>query len=141
MCSSDLGGQGDRSDQSDQPGKARAREAPESPGGREPSGLGAAARRHGDLRAWAQLQPGPGWANAPRWQRPCSGLPPVGVRRHPGPAGGKLALTRRSAMAEVGPAHQRLREHLHQTRLLGSINSALYYDQNTVMPEIGRAHV
>ena len=42
-------------------------------------------------------------------------------------------------MAEVGPAHQRLREHLHQTRLLGSINSALYYDQNTVMPAAGAA--
>jgi hypothetical protein len=27
-------------------------------------------------------------------------------------------------MAEVGSAHQRLRDHLHQTRLLGSISSA-----------------
>ena len=34
-------------------------------------------------------------------------------------------------------AHQRLREHLHETRLLGSISSALYYDQNTVMPPAG----
>jgi carboxypeptidase Taq len=42
-------------------------------------------------------------------------------------------------MAEVGSAHQRLKEHLHQTRLLGSISSALYYDQNTVMPAAGAA--
>jgi carboxypeptidase Taq len=42
-------------------------------------------------------------------------------------------------MAEVGSAHQRLRDHLHQTRLLGSISSALYYDQNTVMPAAGAA--
>ena len=34
-------------------------------------------------------------------------------------------------------AHQRLRAYLHQTRLLGSISSALYYDQNTVMPAEG----
>jgi carboxypeptidase Taq len=34
-------------------------------------------------------------------------------------------------------AHQRLRAYLHQTRLLGSISSALYYDQNTVMPSEG----
>ena len=40
-------------------------------------------------------------------------------------------------MAAPGPAHQRLRDHLHQTRLLGSISSALYYDQNTVMPPAG----
>lgn len=33
----------------------------------------------------------------------------------------------------------RLRQHLHQTRLLGSISSALYYDQNTVMPSGGAA--
>ncbi|MEB3308163.1 MAG: carboxypeptidase M32 [Cyanobacteriota bacterium] len=33
----------------------------------------------------------------------------------------------------------RLREHLHHTRLLGSISSALYYDQNTVMPAHGAA--
>jgi carboxypeptidase Taq len=30
---------------------------------------------------------------------------------------------------------ERLRAHLHTTRLLGSIHSALYYDQNTVMPK------
>jgi carboxypeptidase Taq len=42
-------------------------------------------------------------------------------------------------MAEPGSAHQRLKDHLHQTRLLGSINSALYYDQNTVMPAAGAA--
>ncbi|MEB3321401.1 MAG: carboxypeptidase M32 [Synechococcaceae cyanobacterium] len=36
-------------------------------------------------------------------------------------------------------AQQRLRDHLHTTRLLGSIHSALYYDQNTVMPAGGAA--
>ena len=40
-------------------------------------------------------------------------------------------------MAAAAPAQQRLRDHLHQTRLLGSISSALYYDQNTVMPPAG----
>ncbi len=40
-------------------------------------------------------------------------------------------------MPQPGQALLRLREHLHQTRLLGSINSALYYDQNTVMPAAG----
>ena len=30
-----------------------------------------------------------------------------------------------------------LQQHLHQTRVLGSISSALYYDQNTVMPAAG----
>ncbi|MFM7311660.1 MAG: carboxypeptidase M32 [Cyanobium sp.] len=40
-------------------------------------------------------------------------------------------------MADAGPALQRLQQHLHQTRLLGSISSALYYDQNTVMPAAG----
>lgn len=34
-------------------------------------------------------------------------------------------------------AHQRLHDYLHATRLLGSISSALYYDQNTVMPSAG----
>ena len=33
----------------------------------------------------------------------------------------------------------RLHGHLHETRLLGSISSALYYDQNTVMPAAGAA--
>ena len=33
----------------------------------------------------------------------------------------------------------RLREHLHTTRLLGSIHSTLYFDQNTVMPSAGAA--
>jgi carboxypeptidase Taq len=37
----------------------------------------------------------------------------------------------------LAPALQQLREHLHQSRLLGSISSALYYDQNTVMPAAG----
>jgi carboxypeptidase Taq len=37
------------------------------------------------------------------------------------------------------PALARLQQHLHTTRLLGSISSALYYDQNTVMPAAGAA--
>ena len=40
-------------------------------------------------------------------------------------------------MPAQGPAFAQLRQHLHQTRLLGSISSALYYDQNTVMPSAG----
>lgn len=36
-------------------------------------------------------------------------------------------------------ALERLRSHLHQTQLLGSISSALYFDQNTVMPVAGAA--
>ena len=43
------------------------------------------------------------------------------------------------AMAVTGEALERLQSHLHQTRLLGSISSALYYDQNTVMPADGAA--
>ncbi len=35
------------------------------------------------------------------------------------------------------PAFERLRAHLHTTQLLGSIHSALYYDQNTAMPSGG----
>ncbi len=42
-------------------------------------------------------------------------------------------------MAAPGEALARLQSHLHQTRLLGSISSALYYDQNTVMPADGAA--
>ena len=42
-------------------------------------------------------------------------------------------------MAVPGEALARLQSHLHQTRLLGSISSALYYDQNTVMPADGAA--
>jgi carboxypeptidase Taq len=42
-------------------------------------------------------------------------------------------------MPPVGSAFARLHEHLHHTRLLGSISSALYYDQNTVMPAAGAA--
>jgi carboxypeptidase Taq len=42
-------------------------------------------------------------------------------------------------MAVPGEALVRLHSHLHQTRLLGSISSALYYDQNTVMPAAGAA--
>ncbi|MEL0265536.1 MAG: carboxypeptidase M32, partial [Synechococcus sp.] len=33
-----------------------------------------------------------------------------------------------------GPAAEQLRSYLQQTRLLNSISSALYFDQNTVMP-------
>ncbi len=40
-------------------------------------------------------------------------------------------------MAASGEALARLHSHLHQTRLLGSISSALYFDQNTVMPAAG----
>jgi carboxypeptidase Taq len=42
-------------------------------------------------------------------------------------------------MSQPGTALDRLQSHLHQTRLLGSISSALYYDQNTVMPPQGAA--
>jgi len=40
-------------------------------------------------------------------------------------------------MPAAGTALSQLRQHLHQTRLLGSISSTLYYDQNTVMPAAG----
>ena len=42
-------------------------------------------------------------------------------------------------MPSAGSAFVQLHQHLHQTRLLGSISSALYYDQNTVMPSAGAA--
>ena len=42
-----------------------------------------------------------------------------------------------SSMPSTGRAFERLQQHLHHTRLLGSISSALYYDQNTVMPAAG----
>ena len=42
-------------------------------------------------------------------------------------------------MPAAGSAFERLHQHLHTTRLLGSISSALYYDQNTVMPADGAA--
>ena len=42
-------------------------------------------------------------------------------------------------MPSAGSAFAKLHQHLHQTRLLGSISSALYYDQNTVMPAAGAA--
>ncbi|MCH9714281.1 MAG: carboxypeptidase M32, partial [Cyanobacteria bacterium] len=42
-------------------------------------------------------------------------------------------------MPSEGSAFAQLHQHLHQTRLLGSISSALYYDQNTVMPAAGAA--
>jgi len=56
-----------------------------------------------------------------------------GVRRHAGPSG--LFFP----MGAVGSAFTQLQQHLHHTRLLGSISSALYYDQNTVMPAAGAA--
>ena len=37
------------------------------------------------------------------------------------------------------PRFAQLHQHLRHTRLLGSIISALYYDQNTVMPAAGAA--
>jgi carboxypeptidase Taq len=40
-------------------------------------------------------------------------------------------------MPPAGSALERLQAYLHDTRLLGSISSALYYDQNTVMPAAG----
>ena len=42
-------------------------------------------------------------------------------------------------MAAPGSALDQLQSYLHHTRLLGSISSALYYDQNTVMPAAGAA--
>jgi len=42
-------------------------------------------------------------------------------------------------MPAAGTAFAQLHQHLHHTRLLGSISSALYYDQNTVMPAAGAA--
>jgi len=39
----------------------------------------------------------------------------------------------------MGIAIDRLQEHLHGTRLLGSIQSTLYFDQNTLMPAAGSA--
>ena len=42
-------------------------------------------------------------------------------------------------MPPAGSAFAQLHQHLHHTRLLGSISSALYYDQNTVMPAAGAA--
>lgn len=39
----------------------------------------------------------------------------------------------------MSTAVERLRAHLHTTQLLGSIHSALYYDQNTAMPSGGSA--
>ena len=37
----------------------------------------------------------------------------------------------------MSKAHSRLREHLHTTQLLGSIQSSLYYDHNSAMPSGG----
>ena len=42
-------------------------------------------------------------------------------------------------MPAAASALTRLREHLHHTRLLGSISSSIYFDQNTVMPAAGAA--
>jgi carboxypeptidase Taq len=43
-------------------------------------------------------------------------------------------MQRTDAPIPVASAAARLHDHLHTTRLLGSIHSTLYYDQNTVMP-------
>ena len=40
-------------------------------------------------------------------------------------------------MAQAPSPLDQLQEHLRQSQLLGSISSALYYDQNTVMPAAG----
>ena len=40
-------------------------------------------------------------------------------------------------MAQPKSPLDQLQEHLRQSQLLGSISSALYYDQNTVMPAAG----
>ena len=53
-------------------------------------------------------------------------------------AGGHCSPPPMAATALPDPVQQ-LQEHLHQTRLLGSISSALYFDQNTVMPAAGAA--
>ena len=37
-------------------------------------------------------------------------------------------------MAQAPSPLDQLQEHLRQSQLLGSISSALYYDQNTAMP-------
>jgi carboxypeptidase Taq len=42
-------------------------------------------------------------------------------------------------MPPAGSAFAQLHQYLHHTRLLGSISSSLYYDQNTVMPAAGAA--
>jgi carboxypeptidase Taq len=39
--------------------------------------------------------------------------------------------------AALSPAQEKLKAHLHTSQLLGSIHSALYFDQNTVMPPAG----
>ncbi|MFM2158446.1 MAG: hypothetical protein RLZZ124_920 [Cyanobacteriota bacterium] len=53
---------------------------------------------------------------------------------------GATPLSASTATAPAGAAAlDRLQQHLHQTRLLGAISSALYYDQNTVMPPAGAA--
>ena len=50
-----------------------------------------------------------------------------------------LAAPTLNPMPAAGTAFAQLHQHLHHTRLLGSISSALYYDQNTVMPAAGAA--
>ncbi len=40
-------------------------------------------------------------------------------------------------LSAMGKAIDHLRSHLHGTRLLGSIQSTLYFDQNTLMPAAG----
>jgi len=75
-----------------------------------------------------------GFATHSRPPRPPPQANPPQAPRPPRQADGPQPLF---AMAEPGSAHQRLRAHLHQTRLLGSISSALYVDQNSVMPAAG----
>lgn len=48
-----------------------------------------------------------------------------------------LGAPRPAAMPSPGSALADLRAYLHHTRLVGSISSALYFDQNTVMPSAG----
>jgi carboxypeptidase Taq len=44
-----------------------------------------------------------------------------------------------TSLLQAMPRFAQLHQHLRHTRLLGSIISALYYDQNTVMPAAGAA--
>ncbi len=57
----------------------------------------------------------------------------ISLQRHAG------AIGLIAPMPLAGSAFDQLQQHLHHTRLLGSISSALYYDQNTVMPAAGAA--
>lgn len=60
------------------------------------------------------------------------------VRSASGPRWGQHGGTGSTdPMSAAAPALDQLQRHLHTTRLLGSISSTLYYDQNTVMPAAG----